>query len=152
MFSVVWRHDERRSVEAQITAALEREARWSLFQMTKLLRKYNTTYLRITSSTPNEAAAMDEHDVALFSYNIAKAIAVTHVGEFIEWCAEHGADGSAMQFTNDYTTVESFCAFIRDRHCSPVILKYTTELDKALAAGGAPTEVVETMRMSVTEW
>jgi hypothetical protein len=142
----------RRGAGARIAAALEREARWSLFQMSKLLRKYNTTYLKFTSATPDEAAAMDEHDVALFSYNIAKAIAVTHVGEFVEWCAAHGADGSAMQFTNDYTTVESFCAFIRDRHCSSAILKYTTELDKGLAAGGVPTEVLETMRMSVTDW
>lgn len=141
-----------RNIPTYISAALTNEIKWSSFQLSKLLRKYDTDYLTLTESVASRdvAESIDEHDVAVFSYNVAKTVTMLHVGEFIEWCAEHSNTDSVIQFTNDYATVQSFCEFIRKRHCAPDLLHYVSDIQKNL--DNYESVPMNTMRMSVNEF
>jgi hypothetical protein len=136
-----------------LSKAILAEARWSVFQMAKVLRFFNMDYAELIAPKEKQVAVpMDEHDVALFSYNIVKTILLANAGEFLEWCANHGAVNSAIQFTNDYATVKSLCFFIKGKHTDPQFVEYAQLMSQTLEMMAKSPEtkaLLNTMCMSL---
>lgn len=116
-----------------LAQAISAEARWSIFQMAKVLRFFKMDYEDLIAPKGEQVAVpMDEHDVALFSYNIVKAILLANAGEFLDWCSNHGSNNSAMQFTNNYATVKSLCFFIKGKHTDSQFVQYAQMMSRTL--------------------
>lgn len=96
---------------------LETEARFSMFQCTKVLDHNNMAYTDLFIESKRRHYREDTH---VLSYYIIKSILLYNKNKFIDWCSDNNR--VLLDFNKTNKGVDSFCGLIRSLYMDPVYI------------------------------
>ena len=96
---------------------LETEARFSMFQCTKVLDHNNMAYTDLFIESKRRHYREDTH---VLSYYIIKSILLYNKNKFIDWCSTNNR--VLLDFNKTNKGVDSFCGLIRSLYMDPVYI------------------------------
>lgn len=135
-----------------VVNTIEMETQWSLFQMAKILGRFNIEYTDLISKNPDiqnkiKDIKIDSDDTNVFSYYIVKAVCMVSLWEFIQWCIIHNT--KILNFKNDNKSVLTFCNFIKELFISFDGKYNTQQFYKKICNKIKHIDDVITMRMTL---
>jgi hypothetical protein len=132
---------------AKLDRMLETEARFSLFQSTKVLDHNNMVYTDMFNESKRRNYREDTH---VLSYYIIKALLLYNKNKFIGWCSSNNK--VLLDFNKTAHGIDSFCSLIRSVYMDPVYINLKRSIEPWFIYNKlSGTFVRKTLRMTVME-
>ena len=105
----------------KIDELLKYEAIWSAFQCMKVLNHYHLSYSQLTDTkcllAKNARAKQYKENTYVLSYFVIKAVFMTQLTKFIDWCLDH--NGRTLNFKKSSQNLLDYCELVAQLYKDP---------------------------------